>query len=300
MNMRKEIRKTLILPVYFLINILHAQIGIGTNNPQGILHIDGAKDNPASGTLTPTQISNDVIINKTTGFIGAGVLNPQVQLDIRSAGSENALGLGTTTMSAATAGAGATRYDVSSAPVGPKIEVSDGVAWNKAYIAPQKAVVVLRKVSSQSIPTATATTIINWNEVRDMSNSFDPTSGEFTAPRDGTYTFLLTFNFNGAVISDGSRVESQFYNPTTSTVLASVYKTFGQSMTGTSDDANSTRSTQAGGSSTVTLTLTAGTKVSVRLYQNLTSGSIPLRVTSNASDPANPDDGFNNLTIIEH
>ncbi len=298
--MRKEIRKTLILPVYFLINILHAQIGIGTNNPQGILHIDGAKDNPASGTLTPTQISNDVIINKTTGFIGAGVLNPQVQLDIRSAGSENALGLGTTTMSAATAGAGATRYDVSSAPVGPKIEVSDGVAWNKAYIAPQKAVVVLRKVSSQSIPTATATTIINWNEVRDMSNSFDPASGEFTAPRDGTYTFLLTFNFNGAVISDGSRVESQFYNPTTSTVLASVYKTFGQSMTGTSDDANSTRSTQAGGSSTVTLTLTAGTKVSVRLYQNLTSGSIPLRVTSNASDPANPDDGFNNLTIIEH
>lgn len=298
--MRKEIRKTLILPVYFLINIYNAQIGIGTSSPQGILHVDGAKDNPASGTLTPAQISNDVIVNKATGFIGAGVLNPQVQLDIRSAGSENALGLGTTTMSAATAGAGATRYDVNSVPVGAKIEVSDGVAWNKAYIAPQKAVVVLRKVSSQSIPTATATTIINWSEVRDMSNSFDPTSGEFTAPRDGTYTFLLTFNFNGAVITDGSRVESQFYSPTTSTVLASVYKTFGQSMTGTSDDANSTRSTQAGGSSTVTLTLTAGTKVSVRLYQNLTSGSIPLRVTSNASDPANPDDGFNNLTIIEH
>ncbi len=71
-------------------------------------------------------------------------------------------------------------------------------------------------------------------------------------------------------------------------------------MTGTADDANSTRSTQAGGSSTVTLTLAAGTKVSARLYQNLTSGAIPLRVTSNSSDPANPDDGFNNLTIIEH
>ncbi|MBB6372290.1 hypothetical protein [Chryseobacterium shigense] len=298
--MRKETRKTLILPFCFLINIFNAQVGIGTNNPQGALHIDGAKDNPASGTITPAQISNDVIVNKTTGFIGAGVLNPQVQLDMRSAGSENSLGLGTTTMSAVTAGAGATRYDVTSTPVGAKIEVSDGVAWNKAYIAPQKAVVVIRKISSQSIPSASATTIINWNEVRDMSNSFDPSSGEFTAPRDGTYTFLLTFNFSGAVISDGSRVESQFYNPATSTVLASVYKTFGQSMTGTSDDANSTRSTQAGGSSTVTLTLTAGTKVSVRLYQNLTTGSIPLRVTSNASDPANPDDGFNNLTIIEH
>lgn len=298
--MRKKVQKTLILPFCFLINILNAQVGIGTNNPQGALHIDGAKDNPASGTPTATQISNDVVVNKTTGFIGAGVLNPQVQLDMRSAGSENSLGLGTTTMSATAAGAGATRYDVDNAPVGAKIEVSDGAVWHKAYIAPQKAVVVVRKISSQLIPTASATTIINWNEIRDMSNSFDPGLGEFTAPRNGTYTFLLTFNFNGAVISDGSRVESQFYNPTTSTVLASVYKTFGQSMTGTSDDAGATRSTQAGGSSTVTLTLTAGTKVSVRLYQNLTSGSIPLRVTSNSSDPANPDDGFNNLTIIEH
>lgn len=298
--MRKKIHKTLVLPCCFLINALNGQVGMGTNNPQGILHVDGAKDNSASGAPTATQVSNDFIVNKTTGFIGAGVLNPQVQFDIRSAGTENALGLGTTTMSAATAGAGATRYDVNNIPVGAKIEVSDGAVWHKAYIAPQKAVIVVRKIVSQSIPSASATTIINWNEVRDMSNSFDPSSGEFTAPRNGTYTFLLTFNFNGAVISDGSRVESQFYNPTTSTVLASVYKTFGQSMTGTADDANSTRSTQAGGSSTVTLTLTAGTKVSVRLYQNLTSGSIPLRVTTDSSNPANPDDGFNNLTIIEH
>ncbi|WP_374463302.1 hypothetical protein [Chryseobacterium sp.] len=266
----------------------------------GSLHVDGAKDNPASGVPTPAQLSNDVIINKTTGFIGAGVLNPQVQLDMRSAGSENSLGLGTTSMSAVAAGAGATRYDVNNIPVGAKIQVSDGIVWNKVYLAPQKAVVVVRKIASQSIPTATPTTITNWSEVRDMSNSFDPITGEFTAPRNGTYTFLLTFNFTGAVISDGSRVESQFYNPTTGIVLASVYKTFGQSMTGTADDANSTRSTQAGGSSTVTLTLTAGAKVSARLYQNLTSGAIPLRVTTNSSDPANPDDGFNNLTIIEH
>ncbi|EFK38099.1 Uncharacterised protein [Chryseobacterium gleum] len=292
--------KLLILPFCFFTYVFNAQIGIGTNNPLGSLHVDGAKDNPASGVPTSAQLSNDVIINKTTGFIGAGVLNPLVQLDMRSAGSENSLGLGTTSMSAVAAGAGATRYDVNNIPVGAKIQVSDGAVWNKVYLAPQKAVVVVRKIVSQSIPTATPTTITNWSEVRDMSNSFDPSTGEFTAPRNGTYTFLLTFNFTGAVINDGSRVESQFYNPATGIVLASVYKTFGQSMTGTADDANATRSTQAGGSSTVTLTLTAGTKVSARLYQNLTSGAIPLRVTSNSSDPANPDDGFNNLTIIEH
>jgi len=301
-QMNKGIHTLLMLSVlYWSVGLTYAQTGIGTRDPQGALHIDGGKDNAA--TITAAQAANDVIIDKTTGFMGVGVLPAQikVKLDMRSAGTENALGLSTTTMTAAAAAAGAVRYDETSAPVGPKIEVSDGSVWNKVYIAPQKAVIVVRKVQSQSITQNTATTITNWNEVRDMSNSFNPTTGEFTAPRDGTYTFLLTFNFVSTVINDGSRVESQFYNTGTGTVLASVYKTFGQSMTGTADDANSTRTTQAGGSSTVTLTLTAGTKVVARLLHNLvTSGSVALRVTTNSSDPSNPDDGFNNLTIIEH
>ncbi|AZA84149.1 hypothetical protein C1637_16810 [Chryseobacterium lactis] len=301
--MKKRIRLIILIIgiLYSCVDLMNAQTGIGTANPQGILHVDGAKDNATTGVPTAAQVANDVIVNKTTGFIGVGVLNPQVKLDMRSSGPENALGLSTTTMTAAAAGAGAVRYDVINTPVGAKIEVSDGSVWHKAYIAPQKAVVVARKITSQSITQSSATNITNWNLVRDMSNSFDASLGIFTAPRDGTYTFLLTFNFNGAVINDGSRVESQFYDTTANTVLASVYKTFGQSMTGTPDDANATRSTQAGGSSTVTLTLTAGTKVVTRLWHNLiSSGSVALRVTTNSSDPTNPDDGFNNLTIIEH
>ncbi|GAA5091829.1 hypothetical protein GCM10023210_19930 [Chryseobacterium ginsengisoli] len=298
----KKINKILLLPIFYCsVGLAYAQTGIGTPNPLGALHVDGAKDNAATGIPTSAQLANDVIISKTTGYIGVGILNPTVQLDMRSTATENSLGLNTTTMTASAAGSGAVRYDVVNAPVGAKIEVSDGSVWNKAYIAPQKAVVVVRKITSQAIVQGSPTTIINWSEVRDMSNSFIPGTGEFTAPRDGTYTFLLTFNFNSTIINDGSRVESQFYNPVTNTVLASVYKTFGQSMTGTSDDANSTRSTQAGGSSTVTLTLTAGTKIVARLLHNLiSSGSVALRVTTDSSDPANPDDGFNNLTIIEH
>ncbi|WP_312992843.1 hypothetical protein [Chryseobacterium flavum] len=301
MKKRRPIIILLLGVIYSCIGFVHAQVGIRTSYPMGVFHVDGAKDNPTGGLPDASQVSNDVIVNKTTGFIGVGVSAPKVKLDMRSAGPENSLGLSTTTMSAVEAGAGAVRYDAVNIPVGPKIEVSDGVVWHKAYIAPQKAVIVARKVTGQSIVQGTATNITNWNVVRDMSNSFDGASGIFTAPRNGTYTFLFTFNFTGAVINDGSRVESQFYNTTTSTVLASVYKTFGQSMTGTADDANATRSTQAGGSSTVTLTLTAGTKVVTRLWHNLiSSGSVPLRVTTNSTDPTNPDDGFNNLTIIEH
>ncbi|GAA4155248.1 hypothetical protein GCM10022217_13220 [Chryseobacterium ginsenosidimutans] len=303
--MNKKINRIILLSIFSCcIGSAYAQTGIGTSNPQGALHIDGTKDNATTGTPTAAQVANDVLINKTTGFIGVGVLNPQVKLDMRSAGIENALGLGTTTMSAAAAAAGAIRYDaVSPLGTGPAIDVSDNLSWKRVYVAPQKAVVVERKISSLAIAPA-GTDITGWTEVRDMSSSFDPATGIFTAPRNGTYTFLLTFDFVGTIINDGSRVESQFVNTTTNVVLASVYKTFGQSMTGDTsaggDGSGSIRSTQAGGSSTVTLTLNAGTTVKAKLLHTLTSGSIALRVTSNSSDPANPDDGFNNLTIIEH
>ncbi|MDP9956560.1 hypothetical protein J2X97_002219 [Epilithonimonas hungarica] len=163
---------------------------------------------------------------------------------------------------------------------------------------------VARKVSGQTIPRVTATNIINWSELN-ASSSFVPGTGIFTAPRTGTYTFLFTFDFASTVINDGSLVESQFFNLTTNTVLARVYKTFGQSMNGSTaagEDGGASRPTQAGGSSTVTISLAAGTQVVVRLYHNLTStgSGVPLRVTANPLDPANSDDGFNNLTIIEH
>lgn len=300
-NIHKGINTILAMSVLYCsvgLGYAQTQTGIGTRNPLGALHVDGAKDNAA--TPTAGQLANDVIVNATTGFVGVGVLAPTVPLDMRSAGVDNAIGIGTTTMTAVAAAAGAVRYDEVNVPVGAKIEVSDGSVWNKIYIAPVKAVVVARKITGLSVGTS-ATNINDWSEVRDTSNSFTPGTGVFVAPRTGTYTFLLTFNFVSTVINDGSRVESQFYRTSgTPAILASVYKTFGQSMTGTSNDANSTRFTQAGGSSTVTLTLNQNDAVVPRVLHNLTSGNIPLRVTTNASDPANPDDGFNNLTIIEH
>lgn len=296
-----------VLPLALLAVVLsgsvYAQTGIGTRNPQGSLHVDGAKDNPATGIPSAAQVANDVIVTNS-GFVGVGVLSPAVKLDMRSAGTENALGLGTTTMTATTAEAGAVRYDAASpAGTGPAIDVSDGATWKRVYLAPQKAVVVARKVSGQNIGNS-ATKITNWTEVRDMSNSFDYTTGEFTAPRAGTYTFLLTFNLVGIVINDGSRVESQFFNETANSVLARVYKTFGHSMNGETEDGPPgfrIKDTQAGGSSTATFSLNQGEKVSVRLLHNLITGNVGLRVmTSDFSNPANPDAGFNNLTIIEH
>jgi hypothetical protein len=274
-------KKKLLSLAFIASSLLNAQIGISTSNPLGILHVDGAKDNTASAT--PAQISNDLIITNT-GFIGAGVSNPVVKLDMRSAGLQNAVGLGSTTMTASAAGAGAVRYE----PTQAKFQVSDGNVWEAAIILPTKAVVVARLTSPFSVPYNTDVNITGWDEIRDLSNSFDPVTGIFTAPRTGVYTFLMTYNFVSGSIVNSSEVTSQFYSPTTAAILARSYKTFARS----NEDA------QVGGSATITVSLTANQTVRPQLNQNIT-GSGPRALRANA-DWTHPDAGFNNMTIIEN
>lgn len=72
-------KKLLLLLGIFSLGIIHAQVGINTKNPQGVLHIDG-KGN-TSGT---SNISDDVLIN-SNGNIGIGTLSPTAK--VHSVGS---------------------------------------------------------------------------------------------------------------------------------------------------------------------------------------------------------------------
>ncbi|UZT97262.1 hypothetical protein ODZ84_19035 [Chryseobacterium fluminis] len=58
----------------------YAQVGINTTNPQGVFHVDGARDNPSTGAPTTAQI-NDFIVT-STGNVGIGIVAPQKKLDI--------------------------------------------------------------------------------------------------------------------------------------------------------------------------------------------------------------------------
>ncbi|SHG47069.1 hypothetical protein [Dysgonomonas macrotermitis] len=58
------------------IPVTYAQIGINTNNPQGVLHID-----PQGNTGGSTNYSDDIVID-TNGNIGLGTLTPQAKFDI--------------------------------------------------------------------------------------------------------------------------------------------------------------------------------------------------------------------------
>lgn len=71
----------LFLPFYSI-----AQIGIGTENPQKLFHVDGAKDNSLIGTPNTLQQRNDVVIT-AEGRIGIGTISPEGALDIQSTNS---------------------------------------------------------------------------------------------------------------------------------------------------------------------------------------------------------------------
>ena len=51
------------------------QVGINTTNPQTVLHVDGAKDNPTTGVPSATQQSNDFTVT-STGSVGIGTIEP--------------------------------------------------------------------------------------------------------------------------------------------------------------------------------------------------------------------------------
>jgi hypothetical protein len=62
-----------------------AQVGVNTPNPQASLHIDGAKNNPATGVPSALQQIDDFAVT-STGSIGIGTIAPDASaaLDIKS------------------------------------------------------------------------------------------------------------------------------------------------------------------------------------------------------------------------
>ncbi|MCA6066019.1 hypothetical protein JI747_002445 [Chryseobacterium sp. RG1] len=75
--------KITLIAFLMLTIITNAQVGVNTANPQGILHVDGAKDNSATGTPSSTQQANDFIVT-SSGAIGIGTTSPDASsmLDI--------------------------------------------------------------------------------------------------------------------------------------------------------------------------------------------------------------------------
>ncbi|WP_163320869.1 hypothetical protein [Dysgonomonas sp. 520] len=72
-------KSLLFLSVFFTCSIAFGQVGVNTENPQGVFHIDAARN-----TNGNTNISDDVVVD-TQGRVGVGTNVPQTKVDIRSA-----------------------------------------------------------------------------------------------------------------------------------------------------------------------------------------------------------------------
>lgn len=76
-------RKVILLFPFVVFTVINGQVGISTSNPQGIFHIDGAKDNSATGIPSASQQSNDFTVT-SAGNTGIGTVTPVTKLDITS------------------------------------------------------------------------------------------------------------------------------------------------------------------------------------------------------------------------
>ena len=155
---------------------------------------------PASTAWYLSGSNNDAGSNKAgaitrTGKVGIGNNNPNANLDIRSFPTNTSdpgsgyFGLGTTTESASTAGAGALRYTTSS---GGALEYSNGSSWNLLTSSAQRANVYATRLSSSDFSVNNSTADNTFGDFSASSGSgtanFNITTGVFTAPRTGLYT----------------------------------------------------------------------------------------------------------------
>lgn len=277
--------KGILIFLCFIINYSNAQVGINTSNPQTIFHVDGAKDNPASGAPSSAQIANDVAIT-SAGDIGIGTLTPAVKIDARSiSNADNSIGIGETSQTASAAGGGAVRYNPLN---GGKMQYSDGVVWQDLISSPTKAVVVANIQAANfaiKVPYQVSTGIAGWTEISDPTGNFTPVTGIFTAPRTGVYLVSFTYDFVRIPIVSGYFSEAQYVVNGSNTVKKCV-KSF----------SNNSKQAQVAGSCVAGVQLNKGDTLQPYIYQSVYNGNLSLRTDLTS---ASNDYGFVNLSILE-
>lgn len=80
---KREPKRIALSAMIVLSSLAYGQTGINTSNPRAVFHVDGAKDNPATGAPSATQQTNDFVVT-SAGRVGIGTNAPSGALDVQS------------------------------------------------------------------------------------------------------------------------------------------------------------------------------------------------------------------------
>ena len=153
-------------------------VGINTENPQGVLHIDGASNNPASA-------ADDVVID-ASGQMGVGVAAPAAKVHIYSDTPGQALRIADGTQ-------GDGKVLVSDADGKASWTTASGAWWHAAlfFSTPgSSAYVYMNGSGSTALKDYADSTISSASE-----GNVDATAGTITVPFTGKYKITLSAHF---------------------------------------------------------------------------------------------------------
>ncbi|MDH6254418.1 hypothetical protein M2347_004145 [Chryseobacterium sp. H1D6B] len=164
--------------VFALSAVTFAQVGISTNNPQASFHIDGAKDNPASGAPSAAQQANDFAVTNT-GNVGIGTTTPTEKLDVGT-GNARIRNINTNI------GVGGT----------DRVVVADATGVLKTINFNSYSLFHARLASNQNLATSTPSTLVFSAPLATSSYySYNTSTGVLTFNQAGNYLITLQASF---------------------------------------------------------------------------------------------------------
>ncbi|MBD8349815.1 hypothetical protein [Dysgonomonas sp. HGC4] len=207
-------------------NSIGQTVGINTINPLATLDIIASTEKTASAKVLKVTNSNATEIATTTNLGRFGSLNssPATRLDIRNPSNNSSIGIGTTSITAATIGAGAIRYD----PSTEMLQYSDGVQWMSLVTSEARTCIIANNGNATvQFPNNTSTTITKWTTTYDANNNFNPTTGIFTAPKDGVYTACFMILCRTITVNANSYIQATLISERSSLKWINAYSSSG-------------------------------------------------------------------------
>jgi hypothetical protein len=176
-------------------NSISAQVGINTQNPLSLFHIDGNGDN--STTPTSAELLNDITVTKD-GNLGIGTINPLNKLSILTTGSNTGLHLPN----------GASSGKVLTSDINGNAEwVSGAVQYQTMVFAKGGAIDV--NCLYPDLTKLTSFTGVVVDRARDMygaSYGWDTIRQQYVAPVTGVYRIAMNIYFTTTNLKENCRV----------------------------------------------------------------------------------------------